>query len=203
MKRTTRNATRTRQEIIEKAAPVFNVHGLAGTSMQMLVEATGFQMGGIYRHFETKKALAKEVFQYSYDVLIQQNLDLLEEATDPREKLMHIVGAYESMVKMPKVKGGCPILNMSIEVDDTDREFRELVKANFSKIINVIISTLEQGKSTGAFQQNIEPSEVALFMASVLEGSIMIGKLTRDPMAVLSAFRQMKQYLKVCVLIRH
>lgn len=201
MKRTTRNAARTRQEIIEKSAPVFNVHGLAGTSMQMLVEATGFQMGGIYRHFETKKVLAKEVFQYSYDVLIQRNLNLLEEVIDPKQKLLQIVGAYESMVKTPKVKGGCPILNMAIEVDDTDKEFRELVQANFSKVIQVITSTLEQGKDSGAFQQTLEPKEVALFMASVLEGSIMIGKLTRDPMAVLSAFRQMKRYLNACVLI--
>lgn len=199
MKRATRNASRTRQEIIEKSAPVFNVHGFAGTSMQMLVEATGFQMGGIYRHFETKKTLAKAAFQYSYDVLIQQNLQL-DDVLDPRQKLMAIVSAYESMVKMPKVIGGCPILNTAIEVDDTDQEFREMVQTHFNKIIAVIVSTLESGKNTGVFQENIQPCEVALFMASVLEGSIMIGKLTRDPTAVLCAFNQMKQYLNACVL---
>ncbi len=199
MKRATRNAARTRQEIIERSAPVFNVHGVSGTSMQMLVEATGFQMGGIYRHFETKKALAKEVFLYSYEVLIAQHL-MLDEVKDPRRKLMKIVAAYESMVKTPKVKGGCPILNTAIEVDDTDHEFREMVRTHFNKIIAVIVTTLEEGKNTGTFQENIQPEEVALFMASVLEGSIMIGKLTRDPMAVLSAFSQMKQYLNACVM---
>ena len=58
MKRMTRNAVKTKQEIIEKSAPVFNVNGFAGTSMQMLVKATGYQMGGIYRHFDTKMDLA-------------------------------------------------------------------------------------------------------------------------------------------------
>ena len=200
MKRMTRNAARTRQEIIEKSAPVFNVYGLAGTSMQMLVKATGFQMGGIYRHFETKRALAKEVFQYSYQVLIEQNLTS-DEIRDPRQKLMQIVAAYEAMVKLPKVQGGCPILNTAIEVDDTDQEFREMVQVQFNKIITVIVTTLEEGKSSGVFQEKVDPREVALFMASVLEGSIMIGKLTRDPKAVLSAFSQMKQYLKACVLV--
>lgn len=199
MKRATRNAARTRQEIIEKSAPVFNAHGIAGTSMQMLVEATGFQMGGIYRHFETKKTLAKAAFQYSYDVLIQQNLQL-DDVHDPRQKLMCIVSAYESMMKMPKVKGGCPILNTAIEVDDTDQEFREMVQAHFNKVIAVLESTLESGKNTGVFHDNIQPREISVFMASVLEGSIMIGKLTRDPTAVLSAFNQMKQYLNACVL---
>lgn len=200
MKRATRNATRTRQEIIEKSAPVFNVHGVAGTSMQMLVEATGFQMGGIYRHFETKKALAKEVFQYSFEVLIQQHL-CLDEVHDPAKKLMQIVGAYESMVKVPKIKGGCPILNTAIEVDDTDREFRNLVQTHFNQVIDVMVSTLEQGKIEGVFQEDIDPREVALFLASVLEGSIMIGKLTRDSGAMLSTFRHMKKYLNACVLI--
>lgn len=200
MKRATRNAARTRKEIIERSAPVFNVHGVSGTSMQMLVEATGFQMGGIYRHFETKKALAKEVFQYSYEVLIERNLQL-DEGHDPKQKLMSIVAAYESMVKLPKVKGGCPILNTAIEVDDTDQEFREMVQVSFNKIITIIVTTLEEGKSTGVFQESIQPKEVALFMASVLEGSIMIGKLTCDPLAVLSAFRQMKQYLNACVMV--
>ena len=63
MKRTIRNATKTKQEIIEKSAPVFNIHGYSGTKMQMLVDATGYQMGGIYRHFETKMDLAKAVFK--------------------------------------------------------------------------------------------------------------------------------------------
>ena len=54
MKRTTRNAAKTKKEIIEKSAPIFNVHGYAGTKIQMLVDATGYQAGGIYRHFKDK-----------------------------------------------------------------------------------------------------------------------------------------------------
>ena len=59
MKRTIRNAAKSKQEIIEKSAPVFNINGYSGTTMQMLVDVTGYQMGGIYRHFKTKKDLAK------------------------------------------------------------------------------------------------------------------------------------------------
>lgn len=199
MKRTTRNAARTRQEIIEKSAPLFNVHGFAGTSMQMLVEATGFQMGGIYRHFGTKKELAKAAFQFSFEVLIERNLQL-DPSASPQDRLLKIVHAYESMVKAPKIKGGCPVLNTTIEVDDTDHEFRELVKAHFEKVLTLMISILEEGRANGSFQSSVEPREVTLFLASVLEGSIMIGKLTRDPVAVLSAFRQMKYYLQTCVI---
>jgi len=39
MKRATRNPEKTRQEIIEKSAPIFNQHGYAGTKMDMIIKA--------------------------------------------------------------------------------------------------------------------------------------------------------------------
>ena len=44
----------TRQRIIEESAPIFNQRGYAGCSMQDVMEATGLEKGGIYRHFESK-----------------------------------------------------------------------------------------------------------------------------------------------------
>ncbi|RZK05397.1 MAG: TetR/AcrR family transcriptional regulator, partial [Flavobacterium sp.] len=38
----------TKQFIIEKAAPIFNKKGFAGTSMNDILEATGLAKGGVY-----------------------------------------------------------------------------------------------------------------------------------------------------------
>ena len=50
----------TRQRIIAQAAPIFNQRGFAGCSMQDLMEATGLEKGGLYRHFSGKEELAAE-----------------------------------------------------------------------------------------------------------------------------------------------
>ena len=50
----------TRERIIAKAAELFNQRGLEGTSMADLMEATGLEKGGIYRHFPSKEAVAAE-----------------------------------------------------------------------------------------------------------------------------------------------
>src|SRR5580704_4083396 len=47
----------TRQEIIRKAAPIFNQKGYSGTALSDLMRATGLGKGGIYRHFESKQEL--------------------------------------------------------------------------------------------------------------------------------------------------
>src|SRR6201997_708984 len=55
----------TRERIIAQAAPLFNQKGFAGCSMQDVMEATGLEKGGLYRHFSGKEELAAEVFRYT------------------------------------------------------------------------------------------------------------------------------------------
>ena len=46
-----RKGEATRQRIIAEAAPIFNQRGFVGCSLADLMEATGREKGGIFRHF--------------------------------------------------------------------------------------------------------------------------------------------------------
>ena len=50
-----RKGEHTRQDIIRKAAPIFNQKGYDGAALSDLMRATGLEKGGIYRHFESKE----------------------------------------------------------------------------------------------------------------------------------------------------
>jgi TetR/AcrR family transcriptional repressor of nem operon len=52
-----RKGEQTRHEIIRKAAPIFNQKGYEGAALSDLMEATGLEKGGIYRHFEASNSL--------------------------------------------------------------------------------------------------------------------------------------------------
>lgn len=195
MKRATRNAAKTKQEIIEKSAPVFNIYGYAGTKMQMLVEATGYQMGGIYRHFDTKMGLAKAVFQYNYETQIKPNL-LLDEQLNPKEKLLQIIENYKKMVVKPNVKGGCPILNTATEVDDTSQEFREMTKIFVEEVLAKLTTILEEGKTKGFFQASIEPKKEALYLLASFEGAILMGQIMKDIRPVFDIFERVTTFLE-------
>lgn len=201
MKRTTRNAAKTRREIIEKSAPIFNVHGYAGTKMQMLIEATGYQMGGIYRHFDTKMDLAKSVFQYNYEAIIQPNLQFAE-ALNPKEKLLTIIENYKRMLLNPLARGGCPLLNTATEVDDTNESFRQLAQSFVEEILNTIESILEDGKTANLFQSSLDAKKEALYLFATVEGAIMIGKLTKDAKPVFDIYSQVSNYLEESIFIQ-
>ena len=50
-------AEKTKQFIIEKTAPLFNMKGYSGTSMSDITAATGLTKGSMYGNFENKTKL--------------------------------------------------------------------------------------------------------------------------------------------------
>lgn len=195
MKRSTRNAAKTKQEIIEKSAPVFNVHGYAGTKMQMLVDATGYQMGGIYRHFETKMDLAKAVFQYNYETLVQPNLEI-DTSLSPKEQLITIFENYKRMIFKPKIAGGCPLLNTGSEVDDTNEEFRQLTRSYIEEVIAVMESILEKGKVVGCFKPAIKSKQEAQYLFASVQGAILLVTTLKSREPVFNIFERIHAYLE-------
>ena len=63
-----RKGEQTRQEIIRKAAPIFNQKGYDGAALSDLMRATGLEKGGIYRHFESKEELAGDAFDHAWKI---------------------------------------------------------------------------------------------------------------------------------------
>jgi len=50
----------TRQRIIAEAAAIFNQRGYEGCSIQAIMDATGLEKGGIYRHFERLRLVRRQ-----------------------------------------------------------------------------------------------------------------------------------------------
>ncbi|HEX4488355.1 MAG TPA: helix-turn-helix domain-containing protein, partial [Terriglobales bacterium] len=61
----------TRKRIVAEAAAIFNQKGYEGASLQALMEATGLEKGGIYRHFTSKETVAAEAFDYAWNAAKQ------------------------------------------------------------------------------------------------------------------------------------
>lgn len=196
MKRKTRNPEKTKQEIIEKAAPVFNQHGIAGTRLDMLIKATGFQKGGIYCHFDSKEDLAKAVFEYNLQLLKENYQKEIDKATTPKGQLLAYLGGFRKFVYEPPVPGGCPLLNMVIEADDTNETNRLTAKNFINDWKDNLETILQEGMQTGAFQPTINPTQEAFFIIASIEGSIMLGQAKKSGRLMLSIADSLEQYME-------
>ena len=107
----------TRQEIVRRAAPLFNRQGFAATSMSDLMQATGLQKGGLYRHFPSKESLAQEAFDYTWEKAVSERLDGVDKVPGSIPRLKAMIDNFVEK-RAHLVPGGCPLLNTAIESDD-------------------------------------------------------------------------------------
>ncbi|WP_118972216.1 TetR/AcrR family transcriptional regulator [Taibaiella koreensis] len=172
---------RTRQLIIERAAPVFNRKGYAGTSMSDILEATGLAKGGIYGNFESKDDIAAAAFDYSYQmVLTAVRARVMAERT-AAGKLQAIFKFYHNYTVNSLFPGGCPVLNTAVETDDQLPFLKRKAAAAMQEMLQSLQYIIQKGIDTGEFDNRLHAEEEAMLIYSIIEGGIMMSKLSDQP----------------------
>ena len=79
------------------------------------------------------------------------------------------------------VKGGCPLLNTAIDVDDTIPFLKERAMKGLKDMLGTLKHIIEQGVKHGEFSKKLKPSNEAELIFATIEGGIMISKLNDSP----------------------
>lgn len=171
-------AEKTRSYIIEKTAPIFNIKGFAGTSMNDITEATGLTKGSIYGNFKNKDEVALAVFEHNKKKI--QDLFALElgKKTTYRDKLLAYPELYDQFFSKRFIDGGCPIMNTAVEADYTHPVLKEAAKKAILLWKDSLSSLIQKGIDNKEFKPETDPEATALLMLSIIEGSVLISKLT-------------------------
>jgi len=165
----------TRERIIAEAASVFNRQGFAGCSMQDVMEATGLEKGGLYRHFRSKEELAVESFRYALAQAVKMRTDKLDRSHGAVEHLRSIVKRF---VESPSpVPGGCPLMNTAIDADDGNTVLRAMAQNALSDWRARLCGVIEEGISNGQIAPETQPRRVSNAIIATLEGALMMSRL--------------------------
>ncbi len=175
-----RKSATTRQHIIEEAAKIFNVKGYSGSSISDVMASTGLKKGGIYNHFANKEELTVEAFRHAFGQMQRQFVEVLTDDRPPLEQLTAFVEVFRSFIYKPPIKGGCPILNSSVEVDDQDGLLAVAVKKAAKRWEAIIQQKIEEAIALGDIPGRVDPRRQAVIMISALEGAILLAKLHKD-----------------------
>jgi TetR/AcrR family transcriptional regulator, transcriptional repressor for nem operon len=193
-----RKGEQTRQEIIRKAAPLFNQRGYDGAALSDLMRATGLKKGGIYRHFDSKQQLAVEAFDYAWRLALDTRFEGMQEISNAVDRLKQIVRNFRHRHD-GLVPGGCPLLNTAIDSDDGNPQLRERAQRALSSWLGRLRSVIEEGKRRSEVRGDVNSLELATLIVSTLEGSLMVGRLQRKDGARDLACRHLEEYLETCV----
>jgi AcrR family transcriptional regulator len=165
----------TRERIIAQAAPIFNMHGFDGSSMQDVMEAAGLEKGGLYRHFASKEELAVEAFRYSLAGSVRLRTEKLDRSHGVIAQLLSIVQRF---VDAPSsIKGGCPLMNTAIDADDGNAVLRGMARKGFADWRERIGAVVREGLESGEIRRKTDPRRIANTMIATLEGALMLSRM--------------------------
>ena len=195
MDRQLSKSERTRQFIIETTAPIFNTKGYAGTSMSDLTDATRLTKGSIYGNFENKEEVALAAFDHNLCIIRQSTATLLAKAQTYHQKLMVYAKVYHSFTRGTFPEGGCPILNTAIEADDTNNQLRDKAAKALLTWKKNLETLIQQGIAAGEFKTEIDQQQLALSIIALIEGGIMIAKLTGHSSSLNQVLKTVEQLI--------
>ena len=196
-----RKGEQTRQEIIRKAAPIFNQKGYDGAALSDLMRATGLEKGGIYRHFGSKQELAGDAFDYAWKLAMDRRFEGTEQIPNTVDRLKQIVRNFRDR-RTGVVPGGCPLLNTAIDSDDGNPKLRAKARLALSSWLYRMESIAEDGQQRGEIRSDVDSGELATLIASTLEGSHMMSRLQKNEEPRDLAVRHLEEYLETKVRAR-
>src|SRR5712692_229048 len=165
----------TRERIVAKAAALFNQRGLEGTSLSDLMEATGHEKGGIYRHFPSKEAVAVEAFDYAWHSAFAARMHDLDTISNGVDKLKQFMTNF--VERRPSVPGGCPLLNTAIDADDGNPILRERARRALHQWRDRLSEIIRMGLKKREIRSGTDPKKLATLIIGSLEGALMISRL--------------------------
>lgn len=171
---------RTRNFIIESTADIFNKKGYAGTSLSDLTAATGLTKGAIYCNFANKEEVALAVFDYNCARISKITREQVEKEETYHDKLMVYARVYRNVIGKMSAWGGCPVLNTAIEADDTNSPLKDRAAKAIRVWETKLVKLIELGITAGEFKAEVKARQTALSIVALIEGGLMISKVTDD-----------------------
>jgi TetR/AcrR family transcriptional regulator, transcriptional repressor for nem operon len=169
---------RTKLYIIEKTAGIFNAKGYAGTTLTDLTNATGLTKGSIYGNFENKDEVALAVFDFNFGRVNDYLKTRIITKDNAVDRLLIYPEVYRNFLKIDFLQAGCPILNTSVEADDTHPLLRQKAAEALVYWKGTLENQINRGIERKEIKGSTNASAIATVIIAIIEGAIMHAKVT-------------------------
>jgi TetR/AcrR family transcriptional regulator, transcriptional repressor for nem operon len=176
-RRLTRKGQETRQRIVDAAAGLIFVRGVAQTTIDDVREAANVSSSQLYHYFDDKPALVRAVVNHQADVMVgmQATFDFatLDGLRAWRDWLVEHQREIDGV-------GGCPIGSLGSELAETDPEARAGVAAAFNRWEAAIHNGLREMHARGRLAPDADPDALALALLAALQGGLLLTQIQRN-----------------------
>jgi len=156
-----------REQILASARRCFAEHGYEGATVVRLEEATGLSRGAIFNYFGSKEELFVELAMQ--DTARMSELWVNEGLEAVVREIIELdpdwLGVYLELIQRVR----------------TDPEFRGRIEERQRDVIPVNRARVEEAQRSGEFRDDLEPSELGMFVNLVLNGLALLRAQGDEP----------------------
>jgi TetR/AcrR family transcriptional regulator, transcriptional repressor for nem operon len=185
----------TRTRLVLAAMQLFWEKGYNSTSIADVLQTAKVNSGSLYYFFPGKADLLAAVLDMYHEGIGPM---LLEPAwagvEDPVERIFALLARYRKSLDDTDCFYGCPIGSLALELHEPDLAVRERLAKNFSAWIEAIEQCLLEAKAR--LPATLNRRELAQFVLTTMEGSVMQARTFRDIGYFDAAIRQLREYFK-------
>ncbi|MBW3494092.1 TetR/AcrR family transcriptional regulator [Bacillus sp. FDAARGOS_1420] len=170
----------TKRMILDRSSALFNVKGYSGSSISDIMRETGLEKGGIYRHFKNKDDLAVQVFQHATSQMGVRYVEEMKKASNTLDKLKTFISVFTSLINNDPLPGGCPIMNVTLEADDSHPLMAVQAQIAMNQLLGIIEKIITYGIEQGELKPDTQAKQIAIIWISSLEGALALSRLYQD-----------------------
>src|ERR1700692_4119929 len=156
----------TREDVLDKAIPVFWKHGLAETSVQDLEQATGVRKSGLYTEFKDKEDLFGESLRRYFNVLMARG-HLTKQPLGWTNVESFLKVCYGSWGQK-----GCFSVNSMREFADLPPKARQIMVASVMKAHQMLIDNLAAARGPRDDNDSLADLIITFFCGICLEQNL-------------------------------
>jgi TetR/AcrR family transcriptional repressor of nem operon len=161
--------------------------------MQDIMDATGLEKGGIYRHFESKEELAAEAFDFAWAMAFSRRRQNLDSIANPADRLKQHIANFVSRSSFP---GGCPLLNTAVDSDNGNPVLRERVREALRGWQALLQNILKDGIADGSIRADLDIGKFSRLIIAGLEGGMLISRIERNDQGLRAVMEHLDFYIE-------
>ena len=170
----------TRARIVDAAATLVYERGIAGTSLDEVMAASGTSKSQLYHYFADKDALIGEVIKAQLGRIVAAQEAAGLHQVSSWEGLQRWCDHFVTATRATHGAGGCPLGSLVGEVADQSEPARRVLAQCFAHWQSYLSDGFEVMRDKGELAARANPAELALTVMSALQGGLLMAHATRS-----------------------
>jgi TetR/AcrR family transcriptional repressor of nem operon len=170
-----------KEKLLSEGLRVVHTSGFGASSVRDIVQAAGVPQGSFTNHFASKEVFGLEVLaRYIEATDAAVAATLRNDALPPLQRLRGWLEGLIDYLKVDDCRKGCLLGNLSAEASEHSEPIRSRVARAFTEYQEAVAYCLRAAVSAGELVSTTDTNEIAGFIISSLQGSMLVAKAQRS-----------------------